>query len=80
MDWISLAQDREEQRPVINIADESAGSMKCGKFLNQLSRSQFLKDSTLWSESGQMKSVNMYCAIRNKDKFHDAVGKIIVYQ
>ena len=36
VDWIELAQDREEVAGTCECGNEPAGSVKCGEFLDQL--------------------------------------------
>ena len=49
MDWIELAQDREQVAGTCECGNEPSGSVKCGEFLDWLQTCQLLKkDFAAW--------------------------------
>ena len=52
MDWIDLAEDRDRwQQGICKYGNETSGSIKCGKSLDQLRTSWLLnKGSAPWSK------------------------------
>jgi hypothetical protein len=43
MDWINLAEDRDQWRALVNTRNELSGSIKCWNILEYLSAWQLLK-------------------------------------
>jgi hypothetical protein len=43
MDWIDLAQDRDQWRALENTVNEPSGSIKCSEILEKLQNWQLLK-------------------------------------
>jgi hypothetical protein len=49
VDWIHLAQVRDQWRDLVNTVNETWGSIKGWECLDEISEYVFLKDSTPWS-------------------------------